>query len=219
MKKSLIILILVFILTSCHNERKLNGIWISAYEFDKEDSLKTPLTGIPFNQVVNIYNGTYKVKAFKYDRYEDTWSLKFKLRGNKLIEEGDENFIYDEINPITKDSIVITGMIDQLSRVYKRLPDSLKNISSDINLVGNKYIRFYGSRIDTINFVSDFVYISSAYSIGNSDMRWERINYNGFDILFSDGNIPYLIKKKVGNDIYVSAFDTEKRDFILKQIE
>ncbi len=52
-----------------------------------------------------------------------------------------------------------------------------------------------------------------------SDLKWERVNYNGFDILFTDIYIPFILKKKIGNKIYVTTFDKQKEDYILEQIE
>jgi len=221
LKKTLHILIVAIILTSCQNEKKLNGTWISAYEYDKNDSISYDLSGIPFNQIWEFNDGTLKIQRYKYDFFhEDISSFKFKLKGNKFVINDDEPYLSDIIEPMEKDSFVLSGYSYGKSKlVYKKLDDSLKSNSSDFKLTGNKYIRNFKKWTDTIHFVNESVYTSSSWEIENSDLKWERINYNGFDILFTDIYIPFILKKKVGNKIYVTTFDQKKEDYILEQIE
>ncbi len=207
-------------MSSCQNEKKLNGTWISAYEYREADSLKYDLSGIPFNELWEFKNGTLKIREFKYDHYFNERSFNFKLKGNKLVVGNDEPYFSDVINPITKDSFVLSGLsYADFKLVYKRLADSLKNKSTDIKLTGKKYIRNYRKWTDTIQFINDSVYVSNSWKMGDSDLRWERINHNGFDILFTDIYVPFVIKNKIGNDIYISTFGKEKEDYILKEIE
>jgi hypothetical protein len=206
-------------LTSCQNEKKLNGTWISAYEYDERDSLKEPTTGIPFNEILAFNDGTLKIKEFKYDWYEKERSFKFKLKGDKLVIEDNEADFADIIDPMTNDSIVINSLSSPLTRVYKKLADSLKSESVNFKLKGKKFIRNYKKWTDTIQFINDSVYVSNSWKLGNSELNWERVNYNGFDILFTDIYPPFIIKKKRGNDIYLSSFDKEKEDYILKEID
>ena len=219
MKKTIYILILPFLLNSCQNGNKLNGTWLSAYEYNPSDSLKEPTPGIPFNQIMTFNKGIVYSKEYRYDWYEEERTDEFRLEGNKLVISKNEAQISDAIDPITQDSIVVNSPSSPLHQVYKRIPDSLKNKSSDFKLAGKKFIRNYRQLTDTIEFINDSVYISSALKIGESDLMWERINHNGFDILFTDGFVPFVIKKKVGNEIFVSTFEYAKEDFVLKEIE
>ncbi len=208
-------------MTSCQNEKKLNGTWISAYEYDDNDSINYDLSGKPFNQIWEFNDGTLKIQKYKYDFfYEDISSFKFKLKGSKLVLNDNEPYLSDIIELIEKDSFVLSGLSYGKSKlVYKKLDDSLKNNSADFKLTGNKYIRNFKKWTDTIHFVNESVYTSSGWTTGDSDLKWERINYNGFDILFTDIYIPFILKKKVGNKIYVTTFDKKKEDYILEQIE
>jgi hypothetical protein len=207
-------------LTSCQNERKLNGTWISAYEYDENDTQNYDLSGMPFNQILEFKDGTLQIREFKYDIYENTRSFKFELKGNKLIIDDSEPNFSDIIEPITKDSFQLSGIsYGKSKRIYKKLNDSLKSKSSEFILTGNKYIRNFKSWTDTIHFTNDSVFKSSGWTQGSSDLMWERINYNGFDILFTDIYIPFILKKKVGNKIYVTTIDKQKENYILEQIE
>ena len=220
MRKTLHILFLVIILTSCQNDKKLNGTWISAYQYSDIEDLDYDLSGIPLNQIWEFKDGTLKIQEFKYDNYENERSFKVKLNGNKLIVDDSETYASDMIEQITKDSFQISGLsYGDFKLVFKRLPDSLKSKSNDFKLTGNKYVRKFKKWTDTIHFENDSVYKSSSWKIGNSDLKWERVNYNGFDILFTDVYIPFILKNKVGNKIYVSTFDKEKEDYTLEQIE
>ena len=158
-------------------------------------------------------------EEFRYDWYEEERTDEFRLEGNKLVIPENEAQFSDVIDPITQDSIIVSRPSNPLNQVYKRISDSLKNKSSDFKLTGKKFIRNYRQLTDTIEFINDSVYISSALEIGDSDLMWERKNHNGFDILFTDGFVPFVIKKKVGNEIFVSTFGYTKEDFVLKEIE
>ncbi len=220
LRKALHILFITIVLTSCQNEKKLNGTWISAYEYVDKDSLSYDLSGIPFNEIWEFDDGTLKIQEFRYDSYENVRSFKFKLKGNRLVIDDDGPCFSDVIEPITKDSFQISGLsYARANLVYKKLNDSLKSKSNDFKLTGNKYIRNFKKWTDTIHFVNDSVYTSSGWKRGNLDLKWERVNHNGFDILFTDIYIPFILKKKVGNKIYVSTFDKRKEDYILEQIE
>jgi hypothetical protein len=212
-------MILTFILTSCQNEKKLNGTWISAYQYEENDSLMESTTGIPFNEVFTFDNGTFNLKQFKYQIYNDERTDNFKLKGNKFVIADNESYFSDIIEPLTNDSIVFNGLNSNLNGVYKRLADSLKNKTPEFKLTGKKFERNYRKWTDTIHFVNDSVYTSSGWTMGNSELMWERVNQNGFDILFTDIYPPFVIKNKIGKDIFISTFEYEKEDYILTEIE
>ena len=218
-KKLLNILILTLILTSCQNEKKLNGTWISSYKFSDNDSIKNYVVGdFPFNQLITFDNGTFNIKEFKYDYYENERTEQFELNGNSFVIAGNEDYNSEIIDPLTKDSLVFKSF--NQNSVYKRLVDSLKNKSINIKLTGKKYARNFRKWTDTIQFINDSVYISNSWKFGDSDnFMWERINHNGFDILFTENYAPFILKKQIGNEIYVSVFGNKKEDYILKEIE
>lgn len=206
-------------MSSCQSEKKLNGTWISAYQYKENDSLMESTTGIPFNEVFTFDNGTFNLKQFKYQIYNDERTDNFKLKGNKFVIADNESYFSDVIEPLTKDSIVINGLNSNLNGVYKRLADSLKNKTPEFKLTGKKFVRNYRKWTDTIHFLNDSVYKSSGWTMGNSDLMWERINQNGFDILFTDIYPPFVIKNKIGKEIFISTFEYQKEDYILTEIE
>ena len=77
-------------------------------------------TGIPFNEVFTFDNGTFNLKQFKYQIYNDERTDNFKLKGNKFVIADNESYFSDVIEPLTKDSIVINGLNSNLNGVYKR---------------------------------------------------------------------------------------------------
>ncbi|GAA4244938.1 hypothetical protein GCM10022292_25540 [Winogradskyella damuponensis] len=176
-------------------------------------------TGIPFNEIFTFNNGTFNLKQFKYQMFNDEITDIFKLKGNKFVIADNESYFSDVIEPLTNDSIVINGLNSVLNGVYKRLADSLKNKTPEFKLTGKKFVRNYRKWTDTIRFVNDSVYTSNSWTMGNSDLMWERINKNGFDILFTNIYPPFVIKNKVGKNILISTFEYEKEDYILTEIE
>ena len=72
-------------MTSCQNEKKLNGTWISSYKFSDNDSIKNYVVGdFPFNQLITFNNGTFSIKEFKYDSYDNERTEQFELNGNRI---------------------------------------------------------------------------------------------------------------------------------------
>ena len=62
--------------------------------------------------------------------------------------------------------------------------------------------------------------MSNSWKFGDSDhFMWERIKHNGFDILFTENYAPFILKKQIGDEIYVSVLGNKKEDYILKEIE
>lgn len=208
-------------MTSCQNEKKLNGNWISSYKFSDNDSIKDYIVGdFPFNQPFTFDNETFTIREFKYDSYENVRTVQFELKGKKIVIAGNEANGSEIIDPLTKDSIVLKQVRTGESYVYKRLADSLKNRSTNLELVGKKFIRNFRKWTDTIQFINDSVYTSNSWEFGDSNhFMWERINQNGFDILFTENYAPFILKKQIGNEIYVSIFGNKKEDYILKEIE
>ena len=221
MRKTFYILLIVVIFTSCDKGKKLNGTWISAYEIRENDTLNYDLSGIPFNEIWEFKDGALNIREFKFDAFEDSIrSFNFKIKGNKLVVNDSEPYFSNIIDLITKDSFQLSGIsYGNVKLIYKKLNDSLKNKSTDFKLTGNKYIRNLKKWTDTIQFVNDSVFKSSGWKQGNSDLMWERVNVNGFDILFTDIYIPFILTGKNGDRISVTTFDRNEEKYILKQIE
>ena len=221
LRKTFYILLIAIIFTSCDKEKKLNGTWISAYEIRENDTPNYDLSGIPFNEIWEFKDGTLNIREFKFDAFEDSLrSFNFKINGNKFIVNENEPYLSNIIEPIAKDSFQLSGFsYGNTKLIYKRLNDSLKNKSTDFKLTGNKYIRNFKKWTDTIHFVNDSVFKSSGWKQGNSDLMWERVNINGFDILFTDIYIPFVLTGKNDDRINVTTFDWNEEKYILEQIE
>jgi len=223
-------LIFLLIHTSCQTNKDLKGTWISAYEFDATDTL-TASDGIHLNQIITFEDKYCTIKEFKFFRYEDFRRNRYSFKNGKLrvlndsIEALDSDFDYgfDLIKPLTKDSLVLTNEMSlRRKRVYKKLHDSLKNKSNKISLSGKSFVREFDKLTDTITFVNDSIFKNTSFWIdgtGNTDLHWERISHFGYDIVFMDYTIPYIVKKEKGNTIYLSAFDKIKIDFTLTELK
>jgi len=213
---------------SCQNNKDLKGTWISAYEFDSNDTL-TAADGILFNQVISFEEEHYTLKEFKFIWHEDVSRNKYSFKNGRLktirdsIAENDYSYKGDLIEPLTRDSLVLTNEMSLIrKRVYKKLHDSLKNQSKLVKLTGKSFIREFKKLTDTITFVNDSVFKNTTFWVegtGNTDLNWERISHFGYDLVFMDNTIPYIIKNKVGDTVYLSAFDKNKIDFTLTELK
>ena len=113
--------------------------------------LKGVVGDFPFNQLITFNNGTFSLKEFKYDSYDNERTEQFELNGNSFVIVGNEDYNSEIIDPLTKDSLVFKNF--NQNSVYKRLDDSLKNKSNDIKLTGKKYVRNFRKWTDTIQFI------------------------------------------------------------------
>lgn len=209
---------MILVLTSCNQEKKLNGTWISAYRYSPKDNVRDYRVGdFSFNQILTFDNGTINVKDFDIN-YDET--DKFRLERKRIIISRNQDTINDNIVTLTKDSIVFSYPFSGFNGVYKKLNDSLKNQSIGLKLTGKKFIRDYRKWSDTIHFVNDSIYTSSSWKIGNINrFSWKRINQNGFDILFTENYAPFVLKNNIGNTVFISAFGNRKEDYTLIEIE
>jgi|GEM_PF-1908406 len=212
--------LLYTVLTSCTDIKDLYGTWIMAYYPDEKPDSSHVLYGYEdsFNTWTFEDDKLY-TRGFKYLGGQGTFS-NLELRGNKLVDTKSESpWQSTTINKLPQDRILINhiNMGSSQRKVYKRLADSLKNTSEKFDLTGKTYLRNFKTWTDTVQFVNDSVFVSHAWKMGRG-LRWERVNVNGFDILFTDIYPPFVLKKKVGNKIYVSTFDRKKEDYILEEI-
>jgi hypothetical protein len=208
-------------ISSCNSKKKLNGTWISAYQYNSKDTLNLN-SGIPFNELITFNDSTYSLVRFENGHHEEVENWKYSFKNNKLMNFENPEY-FDQVSNLTKDNFVIVPKTSVLKRVYKKLDDSLKRVQPNVNLVGMKFIREFIKQRDTLHFINESIYTSSAHTIrnsnGNRNLNWERISQGGFDVIFMDTNIPYVIKKEVNGVIYLSAFDKEKIDLKFNRIE
>ena len=215
--KKILFLFLLGMFMSCNSNQKLEGTWIGAYSYSHISDSDTHL---PQRIVVTFKNGQYFARSFKYDyRAEsDLENGSYEYRGDSLFLKS-SSVKTEIIDILSKDSLVIKGLGGSSNTVYKKLDDSLKSRSGNISLTGKRFLRTSKNYSDTLNFVNDSVVVKSWGNSRNLELSWERINHNGFDILFMDLDIPYIIRMERNGVIKLTGLHKKRYDLELKELE
>ena len=214
MRRTLYIIFASVIISSCNSENRLDGTWIGAYSYSPNNTTSS----LPIRQIITFNNCQYTADGFKYDFDKRKELGKFKISSKKLILN--EKLKYQkEIESINSDSIVFKGEMGSMNQVYKKVNPLLKeNRNSKIDLIGKVFLITSDSYKDTIYFKNDTVLIKKSDITREPGNRWERIKHNGFDLIFMELNVPFIIQKQKDSIIYATEYYKEKAEFKLKEL-
>ncbi|WP_298529430.1 hypothetical protein [uncultured Christiangramia sp.] len=215
--KNIIYITILSFIISCDSKKELNGTWIGAYSYS--DNLKSSFKS-PIRVIVNFDEDKYLSRSFKYDYRSENNIEKGNLtfNGKKIIYDSN-NKKNDIIQSLNNDSLIIKGFKGSNNSVYKKLDNSLKNRSKDIQLTGKSFQIRSGKNVDTLNFVSDSLILSNSDKSRKPGTKWERIKQNGFDILFMEMNVPLLIQEKIDDTIYLKGLYKKVINFKLIELK
>ena len=226
MRKKHYILILALILISvlaflfCKTDEKLKGTWIGEYSTNTDNSDFKVINAIP--NLLTFKNKRCYSKGSKFTYGTKIRESNYMFFSDNIIFESGKYFNdYEQIEilKLENDSLVLKNQnTGSFLKIYRKLSDTLKH-NQKIKLTGKKF--FWKNKFfqDTIHFKNDSILISISNKNPKFSTLWERINYNGFDILFIDGDVPYLIKNQNGNSINLLTFHKEPLEHIMTEIE
>ena len=203
---------------SCDSNKKLEGNWISTYTSDNIN----PSIKIPFRLFVSFKNNQYFIKRFKYDSPfgKDSEKGTYQYKWNKLtynLIDSKDSTNSDVIKLINDNSLVFKGSMNSNHSKFKKLDNSLKS-NINLKLIGKKFLIKSSIYSDTINFINDTTVIRSSFKT-TLGMHWERSKQNGFDILFMEMDIPYLLRKKPDGKTILTGHYDDKFDLELIELE
>ncbi len=202
-KTEYISLILTLLLSACQTDKDLKGTWIG--EYSKSEN------GIIFAErnLLTFKNNKCYSKGSKYDYGTEVRESKNMYFSNDIIFNDDysENnpLEYYEIVRVESDSLVIKIPNNGFQHIYRKLPESAKH-NQKIDFAGKKF--FWKNKIfqDTIYFKTDSTLVRKSIKIPNYETSWERINFEGYDIIVLDGVAPFLIENQIGKTINLRTF-------------
>ena len=188
--KKVYYIIAIFLLYSCQDDN-IEGTWVGDYSYPT--NFQNGDVVLPLIKLISFKNGKAYFKGdkttFGKETIEGEYSLVWK---NLKFNQPSENYT---IKTVTKDSLVLVNNSSSFVQVLRRLPDTLKNDKS-INLINNVYYWKNQNFSDTINFKSDSILLrNDGYRSQPDKINWERIKFNGFDILIMDGDVPFILQK------------------------
>jgi hypothetical protein len=217
LRKIIYILILGLIL-SCNSNKQLEGTWIGAYSYS--ENIESSMN-LPIRSFVTFKNDDYYARSFKFDyrAEKDFEKGTYKYKWKKIITYNSDNENINDVELLNNDSLVIKGIDDSNNSVFKKLNDTLKSKSKNIKLIGKRYLVKSETYNDTLNFINDTLLIKSSHKTRNPGIRWERINENGFDILFMEMDIPLIIKDELDGKINLTGFHKKTYNLELTELK
>jgi len=162
-------------------------------------------------RIMTLDNYSYTEKGPKYELTKERNG--FYLNTLNLIKS---EFNTYEIIGIENDSLrVKSKQYDSGFRTFHRVDDSLK-FGQKINIAGKKFLFGNGKETDTVYFRNDSIFESSTYKF---NFRWELIEHNGFQILFIEEFLPFVITKQDENIIELKRFENPNDNYKLTELK
>lgn len=218
MLKASILLILILFLSSCKTSKDLKGTWVGEYSNSESGTVVFPI-----RKLLTFKNNKCYSKGSKYDHGTKIRESKKMYFSKDIVfnkNHSEEDAIeYFEIVKIDSDSLVLKALNNDFQYVYRKLPELIKH-NQKIDFIGKKFFWKNRKFQDTIYFKSDSILLrkTNKRQIYNTS-SWERINYEGFDIIFMDGDVPYLIESQNGRIINLKTFHKTDIEHTLTVLE
>lgn len=221
-KTAIISSILILFLSACQTDKDLKGTWIGDYSL----SFNSENPDMPFaiqNLMTFENNKVYaqgSLRNFGTNQIRESKRMLFseKIIFNDQHHEDTPSEVY-EIVKVNSDSLVVKIPNNEHLHIYRKLSEKLKN-NQKVELIGKTFSWQNEIFQDTIYFVTDSTFTRK--SIKNQRFktsRWERINHKGFDILFLDGDVPYLIENKKEKTIELRTFHKTELKHTMTELE
>lgn len=123
-----------------------------------------------------------------------------------------------EIEIFESDSLVLINKTNSFRYVYRKLSDSLKH-NSEIEFIGKQFKWENNKFTDTIFFKNQTFFKRKSQKYNNGEVSWERIKHNGFDIIFIDGDVPYIITEPNNETLLMWTFHKIPSEHKLTEIK
>jgi len=204
-KTSNILLILVLFLSACQTDKDLKGTWIGEYSNSESGSII-----FPERNLLTFKNNKCYSKGSKYDYGTEIRESKNMYFSNDIIfnedYSEDKPIEYYEIVKVESDSLVVKIPNNEFQHVYRKLPESAKH-NQKIDFIGKRFFWKNRKFQDTIYFKTDTTLVRESNKRADyNTSTWERISFEGYDILFMDRDVPYLIENRNGKTINLKTF-------------
>ena len=207
MKHVLIALVTIFLI-SCNNTPKdLEGIWIGAYDAEKNDKNDSLFIIGPTTGLFEINNDSIHFKTFrrKFDETIDTIkSYPYSFENNVLYFDND-SLVFQKI---TEDSlIVINNNNPDYRRTYKRVDIES---SPDVEFANDLYAIQFSDWKDTLEFMDNglVLRVNDRYVSDGFSFEWYISSYKKlkFFVVIGQFELPYLIDEVKENQIGIRFY-------------
>lgn len=200
--KTIAYIIVCLTLCSCLSKSDLEGTWVGDYRHSTDKKYEDML--FPERRVMTFKNGNCMAHGSVNDFSPTKEIGTVNIFSRDLTLESGETF---KIESVDSDSLVFHLPNNSSRYVYRKLDDSLK-FDRKVELIGRTF-RWENS------LFSDTVYLKNDQRIRRQsrnpkrryeEYSWERIQHEGFDILFFDTDGPYVIEKSSDSTVHLRSF-------------
>ena len=218
-KTAYISLILVLLLSACQTDKNLKGTWIGDYSSSTNSDIIFPIQNLITFENNKVYAqgshrdfGTDQIRESKRNLFFDNIVFNDEYSEDNPLE-------YYEIIKVNADSLVVKIPNNNFLHIYRKLSEKYKN-NQKAELTGKRFSWKNEIFQDTIYFVTDSTFERKSNKDSRfKTSRWERIKHKGFDILFLDGDVPYLIENKKEKTIELRTFHKTELKHTLTELE
>ncbi|PTB95735.1 hypothetical protein C9994_10460 [Marivirga lumbricoides] len=205
MKRLLQIILTAFLLSSCYQETRLEGIWYGAYSIidEKKESLsETTLFDFRDNQLFTITIRDLSLGDLNKVTIDST---EYELLNSKLKFKS-----YSPNIQISKDTITLEFENQKL--VLRRIPENLRNLDISADCFHGSYFIQSKNYQDSIDFVNDSLLIyTGKYDQNFPGKKWQIVDYEGFKFLNIHEELqPVTIIKSCNSDGICLVYPTAK---------
>ncbi len=194
LKKAILFIIIILIPFLFYSNLKTSGIWVGTYQFFSD----SPNVSKHLNESVLEFKNQ-KVRNITPFQNIDSIPKRYYLSiGNHMFANLMSQFdlVQTEIKNYNNDSLIVKG--DNLTRVYRKIPNSLKYKSKKSVELKNKFFNLKKDElIDSVFFSEKFLFIrkkDNERKIWDSSGYWELKKVNDYYILFTNFN-PQIVHK------------------------
>jgi len=196
----------------------LKGTWIGEYSKSENGNI-----AFPERNLLTFKNNKCYSKGSKYDYGTELRESKSMYFSNDIVfnedYSEDNSLEYYEIVKIESDSLVIRIPNNEYQHVYRKLPEFAKH-NQKIDFVGKRFFWKNRKFQDTIYFKTDSTLVRETNKRPDyNTYSWERINFEGYDIIFMDGDVPYLIENQNGKTINLKTFHKADIEHTMTELE
>jgi hypothetical protein len=199
-KRGFYLLITTLIIILIYSNSSINGVWVGTHSFFTDSGNFRHI-----NESALMFSNQRVSQITPFKSNDSILKSFYFVIGNKIFSSLiDENTISQKsFKNYNNDSILLIG--DNLTKVYKKIPDSLKYNSMIKPELENNFFKLKNNnKIDTVFLIGEFLFIKKNI---NEKMDWDSSGYwrlkkvNSFYILFSNFN-PIIITESKDNLIF-----------------
>ena len=212
--KKVFYIITIILLNSCQDD-KIEGTWVGDYTYPT--NYQNGDVVLPLQKLMRFKNGKAFYKGSKNNFGKESIEGDYSILSKNIKFK--ETFEKYRIKLVTNDSLVLINNSSSFVQILRRLPDTLKN-DKNLKLIGNKYNWENKKFSDQIFFRNDSILNrKSNYGSNSNGIHWERAEFNGFDIIFMDGDVPYIIDESKDESIILWTYNKELLEHKFKKIK